>query len=159
MPNKPPCSRTSWADSRARRLALPPPRLIGIWPTARKNHAVFLSSKYSALATNVTRRRSTSGRKIESEKDRWLLASMAGPFLGRFSSPSTRTRNRNRRIGVRTAFSTQYITPPEATHQRRAHVLTARSSARTVAPYEPPTHPAGPRPAQPADGLRGPPLR
>src|SRR3954468_17581617 len=106
-------------------LALPPPRLIGIWPAARKNHAVFLSSKYSALATKVTRRRMTSGRKIESENDKWLLARMAGPFLGRCSPPSTRTRNAKRRIGVRTAFRTQYITGSEASHHAAGHVLTA----------------------------------
>ncbi len=35
----------------------------------------------------------TSGRKNESEKDRWLLAKMAGPLAGRFSSPSTHGRN------------------------------------------------------------------
>ena len=54
---------------------------------ARKNHAVFGSSKYSAFATNVIRRFITSGRKIESENDTWFEAMMTGPSLGRFSSP------------------------------------------------------------------------
>src|SRR3954447_5759247 len=110
MPNRLPDSSTSRADSSARIDAEPPPRLIGIWPTARKNHAVLGSSKYSALATNVIRRRSISGRKIESENDRWLLARMHGPFLGTFSRPSTRTRKKNRKRGVRIALSNQYVT-------------------------------------------------
>ena len=59
---------------------------------ARKNHAVFGSSKYSALATKVTRRRSTSGRKTESENETWLLARITGPSVGTFCSPSTVTR-------------------------------------------------------------------
>jgi hypothetical protein len=65
---------------------------MGICPTARKNHAVFGSSKYSALATKVILRCSTSGRKIESENDTWLLARMAPPATGTNSIPSTRTR-------------------------------------------------------------------
>ena len=39
------------AVSSARCDASPPLRFIGIWPAARKNHAVFQLSKYSALAT------------------------------------------------------------------------------------------------------------
>ncbi len=58
--------------SSARSLALPPSRRIGIWPQLRKNQAVFGSSKYSALATKVTRRRTTSGMKNESRKERWF---------------------------------------------------------------------------------------
>ena len=38
-------------------------------PTARKNQAVLRLSKYSALATKVTRRRTTSGRNTLSMKD------------------------------------------------------------------------------------------
>src|SRR3954447_11828908 len=98
------------AESRARWEADPPPRLMGICPTARKNHAVLGSSKYSAFATNVIRRRRTSGRKIESENDRWLLARMAAPFFGRCSIPSTRTRKKNRKMGVRIALNNQYVT-------------------------------------------------
>src|SRR5690348_5198242 len=99
------------AESRARCDADPPPRRIGIWPTARKNQAVLGSSKYSALATNVMRRRSTSGRKIESENDRWLLARIAGPSAGTPSLPSVLTLNNRRRTGVKIAFTTQYVTP------------------------------------------------
>ena len=73
---------TSVADASARSLALPPSRRIGIWPTPRKNHAVFGSSKYSALATNVTRRRRTSGMKIESRNERWFEARITGPRFG-----------------------------------------------------------------------------
>ena len=38
-------------------------------PTARKNQAVFQLSKYSALATKVTRLRTTSGRNTLSIND------------------------------------------------------------------------------------------
>src|SRR5215207_8015213 len=63
MPNTLPFSSTSVADARARSLALPPSRRIGIWPQLRKNHAVFRSSKYSALATQykVSKRTPRSG--------------------------------------------------------------------------------------------------
>ena len=85
---------------------------MGIWPAARKNHAVFHESKYSALARNVTLRRTTRGMKKESQNDWWLDARTAGPCLGMFSRPSTLTRNRRKKIGVRTALSTQYVTLP-----------------------------------------------
>ena len=57
------------AVSSARSESLPPPRRIGICPAARKNHAVFLESKYSALARKVTLRRTTKGMKKESQND------------------------------------------------------------------------------------------
>jgi hypothetical protein len=41
------------------------------------------------LARKVIFRSTTSGRKKESEKDRWLLARMAGPSSGMCSMPST----------------------------------------------------------------------
>ena len=61
------------------RTPVPPPRRMGICPAARKNQAVRHESKYSALARKVTLRRTTSGRKKESQKDWWLAASTAGP--------------------------------------------------------------------------------
>ena len=100
------------AVSSARSEALPPVRRIGIWPAARKNQAVFHESKYSALARNVTLRRTTSGMKKESQNDWWLAASTAGPCLGMCSLPSTFTRYKRKKIGVSTALSTQYITGP-----------------------------------------------
>ncbi len=92
MAKIPPASSTARAAARAPSLADPPLRRMGIWPTARKNQAVFGSSKYSALATKVTRRRITIGRKIESQNDTWFEARMTGPSAGTCSSPSTRTR-------------------------------------------------------------------
>ena len=89
-----------------------PPRRIGICPAARKNHAVFFESKYSALARNVTLRRTTNGMKNESQKDWWLAASTAGPCWGMFSRPSTFTRHRTKKTGVRIPLSTQYATGP-----------------------------------------------
>ena len=100
------------AVSSARSDTLPPPRRIGICPAARKNHAVFHESKYSALARNVTLRRTTNGMKKESQKDWWLAARTTGPFAGMFSRPSTFTRHRTKKIGVRIALSTQYLTGP-----------------------------------------------
>ena len=44
--------------------------------------------KYSALATNVTRRGITSGMNSQSEYERWLLARIAAPSSGTFSVPS-----------------------------------------------------------------------
>lgn len=59
--------------------------------------------KYSAFAMKVTLRSRTAGRKKESEKERWLLAKMAGPSAGMFSKPSTQ--------GLKATFSG----PPMAT--------------------------------------------
>ena len=85
--HRPPAARPSPTSS-ARSLALPPSRRIGIWPTPRKNQAVFGLSKYSALATNVTRRRTTSGRKIESRNERWLAGEdRPAPSRGTCSLP------------------------------------------------------------------------
>ena len=72
----------------------PPERSTGSWPTPLKNAAVrrpFTPGevKYSAFAMKVTFRSRTAGRKKESEKDRWLLARIAGPSAGMFSRPST----------------------------------------------------------------------
>ena len=68
-------------------------RSIGTCPAPEKN--VFCSqplmpepSKYSALATNVTRRGMTSGMNSQSLYDRWLLARIAAPSFGTFSVPS-----------------------------------------------------------------------
>ena len=55
--------------------------------------------KYSALATNVTRRGSVSGMNSQSAYERWLLARMAGPSSGMFSEPETRGRKTTRRSG------------------------------------------------------------
>ena len=48
--------------------------------------------------------------KKESQNDWWLAARTAGPCVGTFSLPSTLTRNSTKKIGVRTALSTQYVT-------------------------------------------------
>src|SRR2546423_3858391 len=101
MPNTPPASTTSWADSRARAEADPPPRLMGIWPHARKSHAVYHLSKYSALATYVTRRGTDSGTNHESKNEQWLAARMAGPSAGTCSNPSTARRKYHRTRGPR----------------------------------------------------------
>jgi hypothetical protein len=64
--------------------------------------------KYSDLAKKVTLRGTTSGIKIESLKDKWLLAIITGPVAGTFRSPFTLGRNANIKNGVRNARSTPY---------------------------------------------------
>src|SRR5690606_18417122 len=94
--------------------ARPPVRSTGIVPVPVQNILTSqplspLPVKYSALATNVTFRLTTSGMKIESEKERWLLARIAGPVSGTCSSPSTTGRKTTRSQGPsRTYFSSQY---------------------------------------------------
>src|SRR5215471_13834628 len=58
--------------------------------------------KYSDLAKKTTLRGSGSGAKKWSEKDRWLLARIAGPVRGTFSVPSAHGLNRSLNIGART---------------------------------------------------------
>ena len=86
---------------------------MGTWPAPEKNF--FCSQplmpgvlKYSAFATNVTRRGIVSGMNSQSLYDRWLHARMAAPSSGRCSSPSTRGRKTSLSTGPsRTSFSTQ----------------------------------------------------
>jgi hypothetical protein len=60
--------------------------------------------KYSLFARKTTGLLSISGRNIESENDRWLLARMAAPSEGIFSEPLTQGRNNTLRIGPRNMF-------------------------------------------------------
>jgi hypothetical protein len=94
------------ADISAPAAASAPPRSIGTWPAPEKN--CFWNQplmpgvvKYSALATNVTRRGSVSGMNSQSAYDRWLLARMAGPESGTLCEPSTCGRKTTRRMGPR----------------------------------------------------------
>ncbi|CAB4763731.1 unannotated protein [freshwater metagenome] len=59
--------------------------------------------------------RSMRARKNESENERWLLATMAGPFSGTFSTPSSHGRKSTRSHGpMRMYFRIQYSkAPPE----------------------------------------------
>jgi hypothetical protein len=50
------------------------------------------------------RRSMTSGRKIESMNERWLLARMTGPLTGIFSSPTIQGRNTVFKIGPAIRF-------------------------------------------------------
>ena len=64
--------------------------------------------KYSALARKVTLRGTITGKKNESQNDRWLLARIAGRSSGMFSSPSTHGRHSPRRNGpMKTNFASQ----------------------------------------------------
>ena len=64
--------------------------------------------KYSALAMNVTLRPGiTSGAKNESENDRWLLAMIAPPLGGTFSTPTTFGRNTKRRLAPKVHLRNQ----------------------------------------------------
>jgi hypothetical protein len=60
--------------------------------------------KYSALATNVTRRFTISGVKIESENDRWLQARITGPVAGTLARPSTSGRKSSFSNGPRNTY-------------------------------------------------------
>src|SRR3954449_12417527 len=81
-------------------------RSMGTWPTPAKN---ILEKnplmpgvvKYSALARKVTLRGISTGMKNESQKERWLLARMAGRSSGMFSRPAIQGRQRRRRRGPR----------------------------------------------------------
>src|SRR2546426_12494843 len=84
---------------------MPLPRRRGICPLPRNNHDVRQSSKYSALATNVIGRGATSRRKIGSVNDRWLGAMTTAPERGRFSSPLTSIRYRDRRSGLKVSLA------------------------------------------------------
>ena len=79
---------------------------MGTWPAPVKNF--FWNQplmpgvlKYSALATNVTRRDRVSGMNSQSAYERWLLARIAGPCDGMFSWPLTCGRNTSLRTGPR----------------------------------------------------------
>jgi hypothetical protein len=92
MPNRSPSARIFIADFIAPSAALAPERSIGTWPAPVKNF--FWNQplmpgevKYSALATKVTRRVSVSGMNNQSAYERWLLARMAGPSSGTWSTP------------------------------------------------------------------------
>src|SRR5215475_3132599 len=67
-----------------------------------------LPVKYSAFATKVTFRRTISGMKIESEKERWLLAMIAGPSAGTLSRPSTCGRKINLSQGPRMTYLSRW---------------------------------------------------
>jgi hypothetical protein len=109
MPAMPPSRSTRSSVSSAACAALPPDRSTGIVPVLRKNWRISqplipLPEKYSALATNVTRRFTTSGTKIESEKDRWLHARITGPDAGTLARPSTWGRNSALSTGPKTTY-------------------------------------------------------
>jgi hypothetical protein len=63
-----------------------------------------LPVKYSLLARKTTGRRSIRGKKIESEKDRWLEAKIAAPSVGIFSAPLTQGLKSTLRMGPRMMF-------------------------------------------------------
>src|SRR6185369_914175 len=114
MPNSLPERRTRRPVSIAACAAWPPERSIGIVPAAVKNIRMRkplmpVPVKYSALATKVTFRRTTSGMKIESENEMWLLAIIAAPRRGTCSSPSATGRKISLSQGPsRTSFISQY---------------------------------------------------
>src|SRR5690606_40723836 len=88
----------------------PPERSIGIWPVPFMNHFVAqpfspLPVKYSDLARNDIGRSSTSGRKIESMTERWLLARIAAPNFGTFFAPTIH----GRKIALSTGPTSRYL--------------------------------------------------
>jgi hypothetical protein len=80
-------ARTRNPVLRARSLASPPDLSTGICPTPLKNALLNKPLmprpvKYSDFARKTTLRGNGSGAKKWSEKDRWLLARIAGPVRG-----------------------------------------------------------------------------
>ena len=74
------------AAERAPSAAEAPERSMGTWPARRNffwNQPLMPGVlKYSAFATNVTRRGSVSGMNSQSAYDRWLLAGSRVPRRG-----------------------------------------------------------------------------
>ncbi len=89
---------------------------MGTWPAPEKNF--FWNQplmpgevKYSALATKVTRRLSVSGMKSQSAYERWLLARIAAPSSGTWSTPNAFGRKTTRSRGPSaTDLRNQYST-------------------------------------------------
>src|SRR3954470_19176920 len=104
MPNTSPSARIFRAEESAPSAAEPDVRSIGTCPEPAKNlrwNQPLIPGlvKYSAFATNVTRRVRVSGMNNQSAYDRWLLARIAGPTSGTLSAPSTTGRKMILRIG------------------------------------------------------------
>jgi hypothetical protein len=75
--------------------------------------------KYSLLARKTTGLGHCKGKKIESENERWLLARMAGPVDGTFSTPRTQGLKINRSRGPSTnVFKMKYATNPPKVNQK-----------------------------------------
>jgi hypothetical protein len=75
-----------------------------------KNPLIPLPVKYSLLARKTTGLGHCSGKNIESEKDRWLLARMAAPEVGTFSTPRVQGLNKKRRSGPKmNVFKMKYV--------------------------------------------------
>jgi hypothetical protein len=76
-----------------------------------KNPLIPLPVKYSLLARKTTGLGHCSGKKIESEKERWLLARIAAPEVGTFSTPRVQGLKIKRRRGPSTnVLSMKYVT-------------------------------------------------
>jgi hypothetical protein len=109
---------------RAASDALPPERSIGSCPVDLKNHLTNqplmpLPVKYSLLAKNTTGLGHCSGKKIESENDRWLLAKIAAPLDGTFSTPRTQGLKIKRSKGPSTnVFRMKYVTKPSFAYSK-----------------------------------------
>jgi len=69
-----------------------------------------LPVKYSLLARKTTGLGHCSGKKMESENDRWLLARIAAPEVGTFSTPRVQGLKIKRSRGPRrNVFSMKYV--------------------------------------------------
>src|SRR5215831_11373592 len=88
--------------------------------------------KYSDLAAKVTGRVSTSGRKIESTRDRWLDARMAPPAGGMYSPPVTLGRHNRCRIGPAITRETRYFTRPSTPFASRVSTIAAWHPSKGV---------------------------
>ena len=74
-------------------------RLTGIIPSAGRRWRVRQLSRYSALPTKLSGRRTAMISATESKNEMWLAAMMAGPRAGTCSSPSIRIGHSSRYNG------------------------------------------------------------
>jgi hypothetical protein len=82
--------------------------------------------KYSLFAKNTTGLGHCRGKKIESEKERWLLANIAAPEEGTFSTPRTQGLKMNLSRGPSTnVFNMKYAMTASS---KPSKVLVYRSS-------------------------------
>jgi hypothetical protein len=69
-----------------------------------------LPVKYSLLARKTTGLGHCSGKNMESENERWLLARIAAPVVGTFSTPRVQGLNIKRSKGPRmNVFKMKYV--------------------------------------------------
>ena len=99
MANSPDRASTPAAICSAPRAWRPDVRLTGIIPSAGRRWRVRQLSRYSALPTKLSGRRTAMINATESKNEMWLAAMIAGPRAGTCSKPSIRIGHSSRYSG------------------------------------------------------------